>query len=390
MENLKILFMLSLINITVLFPVTIFNGYSNTPMFTYVTISKYDIFISPYNLTNISFLLENATQSIYAELYELTYQPIINILAEKASEGVQVYIVLSNYTYGGIPYDEESAVSYLENHNVHVKFVSAFMYVHSKVFVIDNNTVIISTNNPTYYGLTQDKGLAIAIFNKTISEWFSTIILNDYRCFFNNYTYPGLIISPVNSYSQLYGLFSYPSSYIYASFEEIYEDSDLTSVLLSHQHSMIVTTRNDVGLPTTNDLTAKIVVNGNYVYIGSINLSHTSLFDNRELGIIIKNTVLASEMIKIIENWSGDTNNTSTSHYTNQSIISTSQYKQTVSHNDNTGITPSVNIQPNDVISSIIQSLKQIVTSINVNAVIVAIVVLLLIFLFYTAVEKKK
>ena len=344
-----------------------------TPSFTYVTVNKYELFISPYNLTNISLLLQNASESIYAELYELTYQHIINILAEKAEQGLQVYVVLSAYTYDGIPYSEEEAVQYLENHGVHVKFLSNFYYVHSKVFVIDNRTTIISTNNPTYYGLTEDKGLAIAIYNKTISTWFATIILNDYKGYFPAYTYPGLVVSPINSYYQLYGLFSSPSSTIYAAFEEIYSDSGLTNALLSHQKHIIITTRNDVGLPTTYDLTAKVAVVGNYTYIGSINLSNTSLFQNRELGIIIKNDRLAVEIASIIENWSGytTTNHTSLEHY--QTSTNYTTYPNSSSQ-----------------ISHFTKGLEQITESINKNTMIALVAVVLFIISFYVAVEKKK
>jgi hypothetical protein len=50
-------------------------------------------------------------------------------------------------------------------------------------------------------------------------------------------------------------------------------------------------------------LTAKAIVVGNYVYIGSINLDYTSLHQNRELGIIIENPVIAEEVRGVILQW---------------------------------------------------------------------------------------
>jgi len=285
-----------------------FSQVVTTTHFSYVTVSKYEVLVSPYNMTDIVNLLEEANKSIYVEVYLLTYQSLANVLASKAKSGVQVYLVLSSNVYGGIPSEENSLVQYLESSGVHVKFVSHFYYVHSKVYVIDNNTVIISTNNPSYYGFTQDLGVAIVIYNSTIATWFSTIILNDYNCYFPNYNYTGLVISPINSYSQLNGLFSYNSPTIYASIEEIYSDSDLTTPLFSHQNKYIVASRTDQNIPTNPDLTSKVVVVGDYVYIGSINLSHTSVYSNRELGIIIMNSTLAEQMKSLIMHWYNEAN----------------------------------------------------------------------------------
>ena len=386
--KIKGLFLFSVFIFSVVFlPYLSIINHASSTSFTFLTINRYQLFISPYNMTNISLLLQNATKSIYAELYELTYQPLINILANKANQGVSVYIVLSAYAYGGIPSDEESAVQYLESHGAHVKFLSNFYYIHSKVFVINNSTVIISTNNPTYYGFHYDKGVAIAIFNSTIATWFATIILNDYNEYFPYYNYPGLVISPINSFSQLYGLFSYNSSTIYAAFEEIYSDSDLTNVLLSHEHSIIITSRNDVNLQTIYDLTAKVAVIDNYVYIGSINLSHNSLFDNRELGIIIKNNMLAEEMKNVIERWSNYM-------IKNQTISSTTKTNTTAPHNITT-ITPAETTNTmTDIsehgISSIIDILKQSVMMATKNTYIVLAILMILILTFYIIVEKKK
>lgn len=293
-----------------------FSQVVTTTHFSYVTVSKYEILVSPNNMTDIVNLLEEANKSIYIEAYLLTYQSLANVLASKAKSGVQVYLVLSSNVYGGIPSDENSLVQYLESSGVHVKFVSHFYYVHSKVYVIDNKTIIISTNNPSYYGFTHNLGVAIVIYNSTIATWFSTIILNDYNYYFPSYNYTGLVISPINSYSQLKGLFSYNSPTIYASIEEIYSDSDLTTLLLSHQNKFVVASRTDQNIPTNHDLTAKVVVVGDYVYIGSINLSHTSVYSNRELGIIIMNSTLAKQMESLIMHWYKEANSSSSSGIT--------------------------------------------------------------------------
>ena len=72
-------------------------------------------------------------------------------------------VVLSSNVYGGIPSDEEQLVSELNSSGVHVKFLSGFQYVHSKVFIINNCTVILGSINPTYYGIHKDHGVDLDI-----------------------------------------------------------------------------------------------------------------------------------------------------------------------------------------------------------------------------------
>jgi len=74
----------------------------------------------------------------------LTYQDLANVLANKSQSGVEVYLVLSGKVYKEIPNNEYSIVQYLNSSGVHVKYLHEFNYVHSKVFVIDNKTVIIN------------------------------------------------------------------------------------------------------------------------------------------------------------------------------------------------------------------------------------------------------
>ncbi|WP_243675628.1 phospholipase D-like domain-containing protein [Vulcanisaeta distributa] len=57
-----------------------------------------------------------------------------------------------------------------------------------------------------------------------------------------------------------------------------------------------------------SDLTAKAIVVGNYVYVGSVNLDYNSLNSNRELGIIIENPQIAQEITTVIQQWYNENN----------------------------------------------------------------------------------
>ncbi|WP_243675554.1 phospholipase D-like domain-containing protein [Vulcanisaeta distributa] len=162
--------------------------------------SQVSIVVSPMNSTYILNVIGEARCCVYAEVYELTYQPLINELASLAQKGVEVYVVLSGNVYGGIPEEEYSAVNELISSGAHVSFNYGYDYVHSKVFVVDNETVIIGSINPTYYGFERDLGIDLVIDNSSIAQVFAGVILTDYRNeSITQINYPGIVMSPINS-----------------------------------------------------------------------------------------------------------------------------------------------------------------------------------------------
>jgi phosphatidylserine/phosphatidylglycerophosphate/cardiolipin synthase-like enzyme len=184
-------------------------------------------------------------------------------------------------------------------------------FVHSKVFVIDNETVILGSINPTYYGFEHDLGIDLVINNATIAKVFAEIILSDYY----NETppqigYPGIVVSPINSAEYLGDLLNQPGP-LYVAIEELYPSSNMYSYIEGHTDRVVIVgehSENDyavseLGAVMVPDLTAKAIVVGNYVYVGSVNLDYESLHNNRELGIIIENPVVAEEVRDVILQW---------------------------------------------------------------------------------------
>ncbi len=254
---------------------------------------------------------------MYAEVYELTYQPLINELANLAQRGgVEVYVVLSGNVYGGIPKEEYSAVNELISSGAHVSFNYGYDYVHSKVFVVDNETVIIGSINPTYYGFERDLGIDLVIENSSIAQVFAEIILTDYHNeSITQINYPGIVVSPINSAEYLEDLLSQPGT-LYMAMEELYPSSGMYGLILTHSDRLILVgqhTENEEAVSELNavmikDLTAKAIVIGDYVYVGSVNLDYNSLNHNRELGIIIENPQIAQEITTIIQQWYNENN----------------------------------------------------------------------------------
>ena len=273
--------------------------------------SQVGVVIGPVNSTYILNVVGTAKHCVYVEAYELTYQPLVNELAGLARHGVSVYVVLSGNVYGGIPEDEYSAVSELVSAGAHVSFNYMYDFVHSKVFVIDNETVILGSINPTYYGFEHDLGIDLVINNASIARVFAQVILSDYyNETVSQVSYPGIVVSPINSAEYLGALLNQPGT-LYMAFEELYPSSGFYGLIQQHSKRVVLVgehSENDyavgeLGAVMVPGLTAKAIVVGNYVYIGSINLDYTSLHQNRELGIIVQNPVVADEVRNAILQW---------------------------------------------------------------------------------------
>lgn len=290
--------------------------------------SQVSVVVSPVNSTYILNVISGARCCVYVEAYELTYQPLVNDLVNLSQRGIEVYVVLSGSAYGGIPEAEYSAVNELVSSGAHVSFNYDYDYVHSKVFVIDNETVIIGSINPTYYGFENDLGIDLVIRNSSVAQVFAEVILTDYRNGSITWiNYPGVVVSPINSMEYLEDLLNQPGT-LYMAFEELYPSSGMYDLIAMHGDRIVLVGQyseneeavNELGAVMVNNLTAKAMVVGNYVYVGSVNLDYTSLHSNRELGIIIENPQVAQEVITVIQQWYGE------SKLQNQQVIHQTNY----------------------------------------------------------------
>ena len=261
------------------------------------------VLVSPVNTTLIVDYVKAAKKAVYMEVYVFTYKPLADALASAAKRGVDVVVVLSARVYGGVPQSAKEIASYLEANGVKVKWNSDFPNVHTKLYVIDNETVIIGNINPTASGFTKNKGVMLVIKNATLARQLATIVLNDYRGVYPRYNYPGVLVSPINSQDGLLWILSQPGVR-YIAMEQIYVDSGLVPYIVNGPYYAVVArTDADINAAVDEDLVAKIIVAGNYVYVGSINIGYYSIQRNREVGLLIENPGLAQRLKTLVMKW---------------------------------------------------------------------------------------
>jgi uncharacterized repeat protein (TIGR01451 family) len=112
--------------------------------------------------------LSRATVSIEAEFYELRHYTVTTLLAQKASQGVSVTVLLEGEPAGGLQDQEKWACKQIEGSGGACWFMfnenddpgeyifDRYTFVHSKIVLIDRQWVIIGSQNPTASGMPGD------------------------------------------------------------------------------------------------------------------------------------------------------------------------------------------------------------------------------------------
>ena len=262
------------------------------------------VLVSPINTTKIVDYVKSAKKAVYMEVYVLTYKPLADALVDAARRGVEVYVILSANVYGGVPQQARDIAKYLEDNGVKVRWNGDFPNVHTKLYVIDNETVIIGNINPTASGFQRNKGVMLVIRNATLARQLAAIVLNDFYRRYPRYDFPGVLVSPINSQQGLEWILTQKGD-LYVAMEEIYMDSGLVPLILQHPRYFAVVARTDADIKaaTDQDLVAKIIVVGPYVYVGSINIGSYSIQRNREVGLLMYNPQLAERLRALVLQW---------------------------------------------------------------------------------------
>lgn len=265
--------------------------------------------------------INNAKTSIYVEIYLLTDQNVINALEQAAQNGLDVRVMLDPDPYGVGTTEPANTLKALSNAGAKTEDSNpAFTYTHEKGMVIDGKTAYIMSSNFTAsalggsssttnreYGIidshTTDVNAVLGVFN---ADWArSSYTLTD-----NN-----IVLSPVNSSSDFIALINSAQSSLEIEAEEM-DNSSVEKAIVNAEsrgvdvqvilpddssNSAGISTLDDGGVSVSKDtqyyMHAKMmVVDGTEAFVGSENISTTSLTKNRELGILISDTSVISTL----------------------------------------------------------------------------------------------
>lgn len=274
--------------------------------------------------------IQEASTSIDVVMYELEDEKVEEELAAAAGRGVLVRVILSRGLYGQTSKAHQAAFSYFQTHHVQVKWSPAyFALTHQKTIIIDAHTAIIMTFNltPAYYAAARDFAVIddnsqdVSSIEQTFTaDWQGTQSQSSVAGNVTNESSGDLVWSP-NSKQVFLEMIASAKSTIEVTSEEI-QDPDIIAGLAAAAGrgvsvSLLMTNSSEwhqaftylasQGVHIRTYPKSKhslyihekiIIVDGAQAFLGSQNLTTTSLVSNRELGILVS----TPRIVKAIEN----------------------------------------------------------------------------------------
>lgn len=259
-------------------------------------------------------LIRSARHSIRLEVYLLTNQSVISALGSAHRRGVNVRVLLEEHPFGADTYARRG---YQDLQQIHVPVrwahESAFTYTHEKAMDVDGRVAGIFTFNLSTSGLYTNREFGVMDRSARDARAIGAVFNADWTRSTPHLSDPRLVVSPVNSRFDLDRLIGGARHRIDLYEEEVADtgvDGQLEAAARRHVRVRLITSQDSAGvtalrrggvsvriMPTPYVHAKAIVVDGSRWFIGSENLSSTSLDRNREMGIIARSTSLA----KVIE-----------------------------------------------------------------------------------------
>ncbi len=268
-------------------------------------------------------LIASARASLWMEMYLLTDAGAIAAVTERAAAGCDVRVILEP-----APYQQDganqAAYDQLVAAGVDVRWsLPRFTYTHAKAFTIDHRRLAILTLNLSGAGLAGNREYAALDDDATDVAAAEAIFTADATGAATG-TPPAdagrLISSPESSRPALLALLGGAHASLALETEELTDAAVISALLDARARGVAVTLAwpgpaAGAGAPFTTLAAAgaivravgapaihgKVVVaDDRTLYLGSVNLTPTSLDDNRELGLLLAEPPLAAEVAEIV------------------------------------------------------------------------------------------
>jgi cardiolipin synthase len=250
-------------------------------------------------------LINRAQTSIFVEIYILSDSRIMHALERASAQGVLVYVLLEPHPYG-LASQPLGVAERLRAAGIRVRWSRpGFVYTHAKTIVVDDRIAVISTANFSRSAFTHNREFLLIDRRPRDVRAISAIFRADWDRLSTRINDDDLLISPDNSRSKLVRLIESARRHLDIYAEEV-ADGRMERLLAGVRARGVIVR---VLLPIASTPGARwlvahgvavralaspyihakaIIVDGREAFVGSENLSSTSLDHNRELGILVR------------------------------------------------------------------------------------------------------
>jgi len=250
--------------------------------------------------------LQKATASIHALSYDLGTGGILTTLEAKAKAGLDVRVILDTSEQSF----DQPAFDALKAAGAQVEWSAPqFTYMHAKTFVVDGKEAVVSSGNFVLSQMEEERNFAVIDDDPQDVAVLSALIDADWARATPDLSCTRFLVSPVNSKPRILSLIQSAKTSLDVESME-FADTDVQAAVLAAQKAGVAVRVliADLGFVPENSaaeqfLTSSsipgktlatpvlhvkaIVVDGARAYLGSENLSYTSLMENREVGVEI-------------------------------------------------------------------------------------------------------
>ncbi|HEY6475607.1 MAG TPA: phospholipase D-like domain-containing protein [Polyangia bacterium] len=265
-------------------------------------------------------LVSAARTSLWMEMYLLTDARAIAALADRATAGCDVRVILEPAPYQDSGANQ-AAFDQLAAAGADVRWsLPRFSFTHAKAFTIDHTRLAVLTLNLTGDGLAGNREYAAVDDDPTDVAAAEAIFAADTLGADTGAPAGRLVPSPVSSRPALLALIGGARTSLALETEELTDRATVSALLDARGRgvdvtlawpgpaagagtafTMLVAAGATVRAVTAPPIHGKVVVaDDRTLYLGSVNLSPTSLDDNREVGLLLSQPDAAARVAGIV------------------------------------------------------------------------------------------
>lgn len=263
--------------------------------------------------------IEGADSTIELEIYIVSDNEILDALVQAQARGVTVRVLLEEHPFGGGG-GQQGIFDRLSQAGLDVRWSNpAFRFSHIKMLVIDHELVIIMNQNLTASSFIGNREFGVVTTNPEAVQTAAAIFEADWTQ--GAEPPPGpLVVSPTNARASLRSLIESAQLGVDV-YAEVLRDPELLDALAAAaqrgvtvrviispsasfdvERAALAEAGVEVRLLSSLYVHAKMIMaDGQRAYVGSQNISTTSLDQNRELGIIVSDPVSLARLSRVFE-----------------------------------------------------------------------------------------
>ncbi len=258
--------------------------------------------------------INDAKSSVNLSMYGFTDGSLLQSLLQAKQAGKSVRVLLEPHPYK-IEDENKKAIQFLQHAQILLHWPSSqFRFLHQKTILLDQNNAIVMTFNLTHAAFKKERNFAILITDPSMVQEIQRVFDADWARNPVAVQNPNLVWSPDNSRRKILSLIK-KAKFSIKIYTQTLADYEIVGALADAAHSNVKVqillsklpkkqclnylkrAGVEVHVSHENYIHAKaFIIDQKRAMVGSINLTKTSLDENRELSVITEDKKIIHQL----------------------------------------------------------------------------------------------